>query len=301
MYETLGLYKYFDAVAGEKSITAAAKKLYISQPAVSAAIARLEEILGVRLFVRGNRGIELTDEGKMLYEHLSRGLTFINSGEEKLRENAGLRGGVLRIGASDMTLRYFLLDAIERFDPYRHGIKLQITNNPTPKTLDELRRGSIDLCAVSSPIDPDEDFEIVPLRVIRDIFVCSPDYPVSGRISASELKKHKLIMLEHGTSSRAYVEKALFGEDSVSITPDVELATSELLLDFAARGLGIASVVEDFALPMLERGRLRRVLLEEPIPERRMLLVYYKNIPQAPATREFLELCRNMAACYGES
>ena len=295
MYETLGLYKYFDAVAREKSITGAASRLYISQPAVSTAISRLEELLGVKLFVRGNRGVELTEEGRLLHEHLSRGLAFIDAGEEKVSEIAGLRKGVLRIGASDMTLRFFLLGAIEAFDPYAHGIKLQITNNPTPKTLEELQNGSIDLCAVSSPIELGDEFEVIPLRPIRDVFVTSLNYPIADAVTADELSKHKLIVLERGTSSRAYVENRLFGENARSFMPDIELATSELLLDFAASGFGVACVVEDFALPYLEQGKLKRVALEPPLPERQILLVYYKEIPKASAAYKFIELCRSMA------
>lgn len=295
MYETLGLYKYFDAVAREKSITGAAAKLYISQPAVSSAISRLEEILGVKLFVRGNRGVELTEEGKLLHEHLTRGLAFIEAGEEKLSEIAGLRGGVLRIGASDMTLRFFLLDAIEAFDPFAHGIRLQITNNPTPKTLEELQSGSIDLCAVSSPVELGDEFEAVALRPIRDIFVAAPSYPIPDAVTPEELIRHKLIVLERGTSSRSYVESRIFGDGARSFTPDIELATSELLLDFAASGFGVACVVEDFALPYLRAGKLKRVRLETPLPDRHILLVYYKNIPRASAAYKFIELCRSMS------
>lgn len=295
MTENLGLYKYFIAVAEEKSITAAAKKLYISQPAVSAAMNKLEAQLGVRLFSRGNRGITLTGEGKMLYEHLSKALSFISSGEDKLHEIAGLRGGVLRIGASDMTLRYFLLDAIERFMPFHKDVKLQITNNPTPRTLEELHRGSIDMCVVSSPIEEDGEFEVVSVRPIRDIFVCAPDYMEDKILTPDELLSKPLIMLERGTSSRQYVEGRLFGESAVVFTPDIELATSELTLDFAARGLGVACVVEDFALPYIARGELRRVELTTPIPARQMLLVCIKDIPQGTATSEFIELCKSLA------
>ena len=295
MQDNLSLYKYFVAVAEEKSISSAAKRLYISQPAVSTALNKLESQLGVQLLIRGNRGIVLTGEGRMLYEHLTKALSFIRAGEEKLNEIAGLRGGVLRIGASDMTLRYFLLDAIEKFMPMHPDVKLQITNNPTPKTLDELRHGSIDMCVVSSPIEEDGDFEVVPVRAIRDLFVCAPSYTDKRIMSPKELLSHHLIMLEGGTSSRKYVEGCLFGDNEHSFTPDIELATSELTLDFAARGLGIASVVEDFALPYLESGRLCRVELTSPLPERQMLLVYYKNIPQGTAASEFISLCRDIS------
>ena len=298
MQDNLSLYKYFVTVVEEKSITSAAKKLYISQPAVSSAINKLESQLGVNLFVRGNRGITLTGEGKMLYEHLTKAFTFIKAGEDKLCEIAGLRGGILRIGASDMTLRFFLLDAIEKFMPLHSDVRLQITNNPTPRTLDELRHGSIDVCVVSSPIEEDGELCVVPVRPIRDIFVCAPTYTKKRVMTPEELLSEHLIMLDRDTSSRKYVERCLFGEGNPGFAPDIELATSELTLDFAARGLGIASVVEDFALPYLESGRLCRVELTSPLPERQMLLVYYKNIPQAAATDEFIRLCTSLR-CSG--
>ncbi len=297
MQDSLTLYKYFVAVAEKGSISGAARALYISQPAVSLALSKLESSLGVTLLVRGSKGITLTGEGRMLYEHLSKAFAFINAGEDKLREVAGLRGGILRIGASDMTLRYFLLDAIEAFMPSHPDVKLQITNNPTPRTIDELKKGSIDMCVVSSPIEQDSEFEAVAVRKIRDIFVCSPSYRKEDTIDIDTLLSEHLIMLEGGTSSRRYVEEQLLSDRAPFFAPDIELATSELTLDFAARGLGIACVVEDFALPYLESGKLKKLELKQAIPDRDMLLLYYKNIPQATAATEFIELCKSMKLC----
>ena len=194
MSENLMLYKYFVAAAEERSITSAAKKLYVSQPAVSAGIARLEDYLGTALFFRTNKGIALTAEGTLLLDYIKKAFAFIEAGEDKLRELSGLREGVMRIGASDMTLKFVLFDYIKMFKREHPGVRLIISNNPTPKTLSELRSGEIDICAVSSPVQASEDLEVIPVKSIRDIFVCAPSYPVSEELTLEELSAEKEIM-----------------------------------------------------------------------------------------------------------
>ena len=291
MSDNLLLYKYFMVAADEKSITGAARRLYVSQPAVSSGIAKLEDSLGVSLFFRNNKGISLTAEGRLLYDYISRAFSFIEAGEDKLREISGLREGVLRIGASDMTLRFVLFDLIKDFKEKHSGIKLEISNNPTPKTLSQLRSGTIDLSAVSSPIPEGTDFEIIPVRKIRDIFVASSSYPASSVMTPAEIASSRIIMLDRETTSRRYIEDH-FAKNSCALSPDIELATSDLLIDAAKRGLGIAAVVEDFAKEAIEKGELREIKCKEGIPEREMMIVYLRDIQLSAAAREFIRMAK---------
>ena len=105
----LEYYKIFYYVAGSQSITLAAEQLTISQPAVSQAVKHLEQALSCPLFVRTTKGVRLTKEGEMLYSYVQRGYETILSGERKLSEMLNLEQGEICIGASDMTLKYFLL------------------------------------------------------------------------------------------------------------------------------------------------------------------------------------------------
>lgn len=289
MIQNLDLYTVFLRVARCKSISQAAKELHISQPAISLSIGRLEAELGVKLLFRTNRGIKLTGEGETLLEHLSGAFAMIEAGEEKLRDIAGLRSGTLRIGASDMTLRFFLLDYIERFRDHFPGVRLTVTNAPTPSTLDALRSGLIDFGVISEPVlgaDDRETMELIPVREIRDIFVCTDKYPLTGhKASAEELCRYPLILLERETSTRRYIDD-FFGAGVLK--PSIELATSDLLLEFARRGIGIACIVEDFARADLESGRLRQVALETEIPPRRFLLAYLKKLPLSAAAANLI-------------
>ena len=149
---SLDLYRVFVSVARLHSITLAAEELYISQPAVSHSVARLEEALGCRLFARTPRGVRLTSEGETLYPYAAAALEQLALGEKKLTEQLGLESGEICVGASDMTLQFFLLPYLERFHTLYPKIKISVTNGPTPETLRFLEEGTIDFGVVSQPV-----------------------------------------------------------------------------------------------------------------------------------------------------
>jgi len=289
--ENLTQYKFFLAAAKNGSISAAARKLYVTQPAVSSGILQLEDALGVKLFFRTSRGITLTPEGKILYDYVNSGLSFIEAGEDKLREISGLNSGIMRIGASDMTLKFFLLKYIEEFNNIYPNINLIMENNPTPQTLNSLKNGQIDFCMVSEPVDEDSDIKFIPVFEIRDIIVCKNNEKFAAlfdrEIDIEELCVYTLIMLEKETSTRRYWEKF------ITIEPSIELAQSDLIIDFALRGLGISFIVENFAIEYLKSGELKEIKLKTQIPKRRFLLGYLNNIPLSAAAKKFISKITN--------
>ncbi len=105
----LEYYRVFYHVAKCGSVTKAAAELSLSQPAVSQSIRQLENVLGMRLFVRSARGLTLTAEGKVLYSYAEAGCGQFEAGERNLLQMKNLECGEITIGASDMTLRFFLL------------------------------------------------------------------------------------------------------------------------------------------------------------------------------------------------
>ena len=124
-------YKIFYYVAKEGSFTKAGEELCVSQPAVSQSIKLLEENLGTKLFIRVPKGVKLTPEGEALYSYVKRGYEYIKLGEEQFHKMLDLEHGEIRIGASDMTLQFYLLPYLERFHEIS-GIKVIVTNAPTP-------------------------------------------------------------------------------------------------------------------------------------------------------------------------
>ncbi|MFA6948652.1 MAG: LysR family transcriptional regulator [Eubacteriales bacterium] len=294
MIDNLTLYKFFLEVAKSGSISGAARRLYVTQPAVSSGVAQLEGALGVKLFFRTSRGINLTPEGELLYDYVGAALTYLEAGEDKLRDIGGLNSGVLRVGASDMTLKYFLLDYIENFNREYPHVKLSITNNPTPQTLKALKNGLIDFCVISEPVELDSELESFPVKSIHDIVVCANTEQYAplfdSPVDLDTLSRYPMIMLDRATSTRGYIESHLraFGAPDSLLEPAVELAQSDLILQFAMRGIGAAFIVEDFARQAIAEGKLREVMLKKPLPPRRFLLAHLKKIPLSAASKKFV-------------
>lgn len=294
MIQNIELYAIFVELSRYSSLSAAAKAMHISQPALSGKVAELERSLGVKLIFRSNRGFALTGEGEALLDHLRRGFSQIEAGENQLREIAGLGSGLMRIGASDMTLRFFLLDHLERFRREHPLVKLAVTNAPTPQTLAALRAGMIDFCVISEPIEAADrrELELIPVREIQDIFVCSERFGslLGHEVGFEELSAEPLVLLGQETSTRRYID-GFFAPDQ--LCADIELATSDLLLEFARRGIGAACIVEDFAREDLAAGRLFRIRLKRELPPRHFLLAYSKKLPLPSAAGRFVrEICQ---------
>lgn len=284
-------YRVFYQVGRCGSVTAAAKKLCVSQPAVSQAVRQLERELGSELFVRTPKGVRLTQAGELLYRYVSEGLSSILTGEEAVRRLCSLEDGEVRIGASDMTLRFFLLPFLERFHEAYPGVKVKVTNGPTPETLEILAAGGIDFGVVTTPSQKIPESGWRPVRPVRDCFIAGSRFAeLKDRVLRyRELEKLPFICLEKNTSSRRFLDEYL-AKRRVSLTPEFELATSDMIVQFAARNLGIGCVAEDFAAEEIQKGHVFALTLEEELPVRQMCVVADSRLSLSPAARRLLEM-----------
>ncbi len=184
-----------------------------------------------------------------------------------------LEQGEVRIGASDMTLRFYLLPYLELFHAKYPSIRVQVTNGPTPETLRFLKEGRIDFGIVSSPGE-DEDFTVRPVRKLKDIFVAGSRFAHlrARKLPFSLLNELPVICLEPNTSTRACVDRYLSGQ-GVSLKPEFELATSDMIVQFVLRNLGIGLVVSDFAEQYVRSGELFYLEFEQELPRREFCIV----------------------------
>lgn len=271
------------------SISLAAKEMAITQPAVSQSVKLLEDALQTKLFTRTSKGVTMTPEGELLYSYVAKGYEQIELGEKKLIQMQNLELGEVRIGASDMTLQFYLLPFLEKFHDQYPGIKVSVTNGPTPETLRNLGDGRIDFGIVSSPFVRQNDIETIDVREIEDIFVGGRRFlPYKNKmLDLSQLEKLPLIMLEENTSSRRYMEQFLH-ENMVKLNPEFELATSEMIVQFALRNLGVGCVIKDFAKQYLEEGTLFELRFNKIIPKRQFCLILNKKNPLTAAAGALL-------------
>lgn len=286
MVSNLEYYKVFYHVASLGSLTMAARALSISQPAVSQSIRQLEQQLGTPLFYRVAKGVHLTKEGEMLYEYVARSYEQLEIGEQKLRQMRDLEAGEIRIGASDMTLQYYLLPYLEQFHEKYPEIKVIVTNAPTPETLGFLEQEKIDFGVVSSPFVAGERIRVVPVRELEDIFVAGRRFIAykNRMLDLQELKHLPMIFLEKNTSTRNFMDEYL-ESGGIHLVPEFELATSDMIVQFALRSLGVGCVVRDFAQGDIDSGKLFELRFNKMIPRRSICIVYDSKARLSTAAR----------------
>lgn len=283
-------YRIFNQVAVLGSFTKAANTLFMSQPAVSQAIAALESELGVRLFTRTRKGVVLTEEGKVLFQHVNPGINLIVNGEKRVQDSKNLMEGHLKLGVGDTISRYFLLQYLESFNKSFPSIKMKIINRTTSELGELVKSGDIDLAIINLPLE-DNSMEIEPIQKVRDIFVAGDRYSALKEIKLSlpEVSSLPLIMLDSSSRSRQYVEN-FFRSKGIVINPEIELGSHDLLLQFARIGLGVSCVVREYSEEFLKSEGLFQLELTENIPERSIGVCRLRGVEPSPAARKFIEI-----------
>ncbi|MGF7046762.1 DNA-binding transcriptional LysR family regulator [Paenibacillus sp. DS2015] len=289
----LDLYKVFCKVGKSESFSKAAKDLYMTQPAVSQAIMQLEKELDTTLFKRTPKGVSLTNEGSILFEYANSAINLIHVGEEKILEFKNLTTGELKIGVGDTISRYFLLPYLEVFHNRYPNIKFKIVNGTTLEICSILKSGEVDIGICNFPLD-DPTLELRSCIDIHDIFVCGEKYKtiLSKPVSLDEVVKLPLILLEPKSNSRKYVEDYMISK-GIRVSPEFELGSHDLLLEFAKINLGIACVTKEFSQDYLNKGLLYEVQLDEEIPKRNIGVCFLKSVPLSPTSTKFVEIIEN--------
>ncbi len=292
MNVNLDYYRIFSIVGKTLNFSLAAKELFITQSAVSQAIKQLEEQLGCTLFIRRPRGVILTEEGRMLLEHINSALGMIKAGETRIEEMKNLLWGDLKIAAGDTISKNFLIKYLEQFNTLYPHIRLHIVNRTSLQAIQLLKSGEVELIIANLPID-DESMDVIECTDIHDVFIASENFselkdrPVLRR----ELIEYPIIMLESLSNSRRFVEKD-FLEYGYSLNPVIELGAHDLLIDFARINLGVACVIREFAGSAFENGDLFEIQLDPPIKERKLGICTLKGVTLSNAAEEFIKLIR---------
>ena len=300
MLTKLENYRVFCKVAQHKSFSGAAQELFLSQPAVSQSIRQLEEQLGMQLFVRSSKKVELTPQGSILYEYASSALGLLESAEQQLSGLQTLGAGQLRLGAGDITARHLLLPALERFHQLYPKVHLSIFNRTSASSLELLHAGRIDAAFVNLPIE-DDRITVHWESPVQDIFVAGQKFAElkDKPLTARQLARLPLIMLEHKANSRVYVQR-FFLRQGVELQPEIELASYELMGELARINLGVSCMVRQFCRQELQSGKLFELDLTEPVPPRSIGMVSLKGVSLPPSVSRFVELMNETTRNKGE-
>ena len=290
MNQNLSSYRIFYTVANTGNISKAAKELYISQPAISKSIQKLEESVGCKLFSRSSRGVVLTDEGKLLYEHVSEAFETLTMGEEKLKRSIELGVGHLKIGVSSTLCKYLLLPYLKEFIRQNPHISISISCQSTNDTLKLLEDNKIDIGLIGKPENL-KNIHFDFLEEIEDIFVAAKDYlrnlKARGIQKDHILQSSTLMLLDKKNMTRQYIDDYL-QENQIIIKDSIDISDMDLLIDFARIGVGVACVIKNFVREDLENGTLMEIPLGFPIHKREVGFAYKTTTKPSKSLAEFI-------------
>ena len=290
MNQNLSSYWIFYTVANAGNISKAAKELYISQPAISKSIQKLEESLNCKLFSRSSRGVILTEEGSLLYDHVREAFETLGAGEEKLKRSIELGVGHLKIGVSSTLCKYMLLPYLKEFIRRYPHISISINCQSTNDTLKLLDDNKIDIGLIGKP-DNLKNINFYFLENIEDTFVATSEYirnlNMRGIKNDEILENSTLMLLDKNNMSRKYIDD-YFQDNEITIADSIDISNMDLLIDFAKIGVGIACVIKSFVSKELEDGYLVEIPLSIPIHQREVGFAYKDNIKPSKSLETFI-------------
>jgi len=289
------LYKIFYEVATSGNITHASKKLNISQPAISKAIKNLESQLGGDLFVRTQKGVVLTEEGKLFYKYIGNAIENITNAENEFSNLINLNKGSIRIGVSTTITEKYLLPYLKLFHEKYPNITIHMYTDISNELLLKLKNGLIDL-AIVHVIDKDygPDININKIKKIHSCFVVDESYKelTDKEISITELIKYPIILQIKGSNSRDFIDK--IEEDyNIVFNNNIESSSYTLISEFAKIGLGIGICTKEYIEGDLKNKLLYEIKIKEKLPDRYIGIATLKNQVPNFSSKKLIEIIEN--------
>ncbi len=281
----LNSLKIFLVVATSNSFLEASNKLYISQPAISKSINKLEEDLGISLFYRANKGVTLTSDGEILLKYVKDSRKLLLACERMLSSNNSLDSGSIVIGAQSHIVRNYLLEKINNFRKIFPNVMFRIVDLSTLELIEGLEKHELDFVVDASPINtPYNNLRIQPIYKLDTCFIKSKENNKKYN-KITDLEDECIVMPISRSSLRKNLFKSL--ENIIEIKPQLEYGTEELIIESVKRNMGIGYVVKGETLK-IDESKLDIIDLNISLPTVEINLVYIDSY-LTPLAREFIK------------
>ena len=236
---TLKQLQTFIEVAKEKSVSKAAARLFVTQPAVSMQIRQLEDAFGLKLIEPEGRNIRLTGPGQDFLTHAVVAMGQLKDLEASMAEHAGSRKGRIDL-AIVSTVKYFVPMLLVRFSKLLPGIEVTLKIDNRENILAMLARNEVDLAIMGRPRGT-LDCEATPFATNPLGLVCAPDHPLSRRkrLALESLKGCDFVVREDGSGTRDAMER-LFAEHDIAINVVMEMPSNETIKQAVMAGMGMS-------------------------------------------------------------
>lgn len=282
----LELYKVFYAVAKHKHMTKASEELHISQPAVSQSIKKLEDQLGGTLFLRSNKGMELTEEGKMFYEYVKGALELINNAENEFTSFKDLSKGEVKIGCSTTLTKLVLINALKDFHLDYPNININITNDLTSNLINDLKLGKLDFVIFNESNIKETNLNLEKIKELKQGFIYNPELYDDNINNFEDLNTVPLILQKEESNSRKLLDYIAL-QNNVKLIPKMEVVSQELITEFTNIGLGIGFAIIDLA--KINFKNLKELNINKKIPNINIYLATNKSVSLTFASKMFIK------------
>ncbi len=281
----------FIAVYDERNMTAAANKLFMTQPSVSQAIKELENYYGVVLFERLSRKLYITESGEKLYQYAAHIIKLFDELEDNLKENAIKKK--LTIG-SNYTVGVVLIHKyIEIFKKLYPSSEVMVIVNKSSVLLEMLRKNELDLALteeVNNESDMVEDF----LANDRIVVIAHPEHHLFSKkeVIPQDIVNEHLLLREKGAGVRNLFELRM-NQIGLSIKPYWESTSTTALINAAKNKIGIAILPYHLVKEHLALGNLKELKVKDLDLNRKLTIIYHKNKFLTGAMQDFINICHD--------
>ncbi|MDO4556403.1 MAG: LysR family transcriptional regulator [Lachnospiraceae bacterium] len=304
--------EYVYMVYQEKSFSKAAKKMYVTQPCLSAMVKKVEKKIGAPIFNRNVTPIQLTDCGKMYIEYIEQVMQMEQQFENYLCDIRGLKIGSIAIGANNVCSSFVLPDIMRRFSSEYPDIQLQLHEGNIDYLNEQMQLGALDVILDNYPVE-ENLYEVYPMRK-EEILVAVPleiSQNIDRKYHCKGITAEDVILGKHKNSRRKkisfqYFEECPFiilrkGNDTrnryeqlcqeTEIVPSIVLEVDQLstAYNIACSGTGASLVSDTLIQKMPPAGQLRYYSVASKITQRALFFHYPKNRYLSLAMKKFME------------
>ena len=251
MNTDLELYRVFCEVVKYKNFSKAAKNMYVSQSAITQSIQKLEKLLGGKVFYRNKNGVELTEEGKNLYEYVKDSIETMSNAENLFSQYNNLERGTIRIGGSNSSILSLIYNPLINFIKKYPKVNISISNGKTEEMVKKLANGDLDIVVLNlkDGLSRYSNVETIGLKQARYCFFASKKYLKEHRIKTiDDIQNDILILPKSGTAKRKMIDDYLLSKN-IKLEAHYEVTSStiikQLVLDEIGIGIANTSDVEE--------------------------------------------------------
>ncbi|MBN2185050.1 MAG: LysR family transcriptional regulator [Candidatus Krumholzibacteriota bacterium] len=249
--------KYYLSLAERGSFTAAAKDHFVTQPAISIQLKKLQNELGTILFEIDKREIRFTEPGKIALDYSRRLVELEKEFVREMNDLEGLKKGKLLIGTIDAASIYVLPNVFSRFRERYPGIEVDLEISSTLPLLRDLENGKLDIVVGTLPVSDRERFEVFSVYDEELIPIASPDHPLAseGEVSSARFAEYPFICFQRESVTRAMIEE-LFRKRKIDLKITMAIDSQEAIRNLVISGLGLSILPEWTVRDQIKSGSL---------------------------------------------